>query len=104
MSSGELIDDLLGVVIIDTEEGKFTLDTSGFLPELSALSFALRGGDWSATEYREARAINEVAAANAEGRGYDPCMSPAQVFAEKKHDEWQISRHDENLRQLRGER
>jgi hypothetical protein len=67
------------------------------------LNTALRGGDWSDKEYREARIINELAAANAAGRGYDPCMSPAQKWAEKQHDEWQIRRHDQTLAQLRGE-
>lgn len=104
MSSRELVDELLGVFIETDDDGKQWAVEASFLPERSAFNTALRGGDWSLGEYREARIINELAAAHAAGRGYDPLLSPAEIAAEKAHEAWQKRRHDENLAQLRGER
>jgi hypothetical protein len=106
MSSRELIDELLGIVLVTEEDGSEVFMSAGFLPAKSALNTALRGGDWSAEEYREARVINELASSRADGRGYTPdlVMSPAEIAAEKAHQQWQKDRHDDVLAQLRGER
>lgn len=105
MSSRELLDELLGVVI-GTDGGVQWLVSAEFLPEISALNTALRGGDSSPQEYREGRIINELASARADGRGYTPDLwrSHAQIAAENQHEVWQKRRHDETLAQLRGER
>lgn len=102
MSSHELLE-ILGIAITQNDDDEDVL-SAWFLPEESALNTALRGGDWSSKEYREARIINELAAAHAAGRGYEPLQSPAQEYAERQHAAWQKRRHDENLAQLRGER
>lgn len=106
MSSRELLDDLLSVHITVDDNGDVRLESANGLPDLSALNTSLRGGDWSPGEYREARIINELAAARADGRGYTPdvVQSPAEIAAEKAHEAWQKQRHDDNLAQLRGER
>ena len=103
MSSRELLDELLGLVTESNKDGSQVLVEASYLPELSAFNTALRGGDWSPQQYREARIINELAVANSAGRGFDLCLSPAQKAAEKEHEDWQLRRHDENLKQLRGE-
>lgn len=104
MSSRELVDELLGIVTQANAAGdQVVLVSAGFLPERSAFNTALRGGDSSPGEYREGRIINELAAAYAPGRGYDPWLSHLQKAAEKEHEDWQKRRHDENLAQLRGE-
>lgn len=106
MSSRELVDELLGVVTETNDDGAIMLVSAEFLPERSALNTALRGGDWSPQEYREARIINELAASRADGRDYTPELlsSPAEIAAEKAHEGWQKRRHDEALAELRGER
>lgn len=103
MSSRELLDELLGLVTKDNDDGSQMVVSAEFLPEVSAFNTALRSGDWGPQQYREARIINELAVANSAGRGFDLCLSPAQKAAEKEHDDWQLRRHDENLKQLRGE-
>jgi hypothetical protein len=104
MTSRELVDELLGIVTQTNPDGdQIVLVEASFLPERSAFNTALRGGDSSPTEYREGRIINELAAANAAGRGYEPWLSHGQKAAEKEHEDWQKRRHDENLKQLRGE-
>lgn len=104
MSSRELVDELFGIVTEADKDGREWLVAADFLPERSAFNTALRGGDWSPEEYRQARLINEMATAYAYGRGYEMELSPAQEAAEKAHEEWQIDTHGNTLAQLRGER
>lgn len=101
MSSRELLDDLLGLITEDN-----MLVTALYLPEESALNTALRGGDWSAAEYREARIINELAAGRADGTDMKPefLQSPMEIFAEKAQADWQRQKHDENVAQLKRRR
>lgn len=102
MTSRELVDELFGIVTEIDKKGVEWLVSAEFLPDQSAFNTALRGGDWSDAEYREAGIVNELQAA----RGlYDSfLLSPGQMAAEKAHEEWLIRRHDEKLAQLRGER
>jgi hypothetical protein len=75
------------------------------LPEESLFkTWALRGGDWSSAEYREARMINEVALSRADGKGYMPTLikSPWQIADDEATDDFRRRKHDENLQQLRG--
>lgn len=105
MSSRELLDELLGIVVDTNDDGEYVLVSAEFLPERSALNTAMRGGDWSSEEYRQARMINELAGSRADNRDYIPdwVLSPLQIKAEREHEDWQKRRHDENLAQLRGE-
>lgn len=105
MSSRELVDELFGIVTSTDKDGVTWLESADFLPDRSSFNTALRGGDWSLQEYRDARIVNEIAASRADGRGYVPdfLRSPLELNAEREHDNWQISRHRQGLAELRGE-
>ena len=100
LSSRELIDELFGIVT-ETIKGEEYLVGADFLPEDSAFNTALRGGDWTEDQYRQARIAATLAVSL--GGSYQAELSPAQKAAEKAHEEWLIKRHAENLAQLRGE-
>lgn len=77
------------------------------LPERSEFkTWAFRGGDWSQEQHVQARIANQLALSRADGRDYEPdlILSPYEMAREQEHDHWQISRHDEVLAQLRGEK
>lgn len=76
------------------------------LPEESAFhTWAVRGGDWSDDQYVQARLVNEVALARADGKGYMPDLlkSPMQIARDDEAEKYRARRHDETLRQLHGE-
>lgn len=76
------------------------------LPEESLFkTWAIRGGDWTDAQYVQARIVNEIALSRADGKGYMPNLlkSPAQIADEQATDAWRRARHDETLKQLRGE-
>jgi len=106
MSSRELLDELLGIVIETNDQGIHAVVCAGFLPESSVLNTALRGGDWSSETYRQRDIVNEIRALRGQQGGFslEYLLSPAEEAAEKAHENWQKSRHDEALAQLRGER
>jgi hypothetical protein len=76
------------------------------LPDESAFkTWAVRGGDWSEDQYVNARLVNEMALSRADGKGYMPSMlkSPMQIAEEDSADEYRLKRHQDTLRELRGE-
>ena len=77
------------------------------LPERSEFkTWAFRGGDWTSEQLISARIANQLALSRADGRDYefDLILSPYEQAKELVHDDWQRTRHDEVLAQLRGER
>jgi hypothetical protein len=76
------------------------------LPEESSFKkWAIRGGDWTEDQYVQARLVNEVALSRADGKGYMPELlkSPMQIAADDTADEYRNRRHQDALRELRGE-
>lgn len=87
------------------------MDSRRFLTLIDALpdesmfkTWAVRGGDWNSDQYIAARTVNEIALSRADGKGYMPQLirSPLQMAEEEAADKYRASRHDDNLRQLRG--
>lgn len=77
------------------------------LPDESTFkTWALRGGDWHEGQYMQARMINEISLSRADGKGYMPQLmkSPFQIAAEQAEDDYRVSRHAENMKQLQGRR
>ena len=77
----------------------------GLPDESSFKTWALRGGDWTQDQYVNARIVNEIALSRADGKGYMPNMlkSPMQLADDEATDQWRHRRHEETLKQLRGE-
>jgi hypothetical protein len=77
----------------------------GLPDESSFKTWAVRAGDWTEDQYVAARLVNEVALSRADGKGYVPSMlkSPMQIVAENAEDEYRSKRHNDALRELRGE-
>jgi hypothetical protein len=77
----------------------------GLPDESSFKTWAVRGGDWTEDQYVFARLVNEVALSRADGKGYMPSMlkSPMQIVVENAEDEYRTKRHNDALRELRGE-
>lgn len=76
------------------------------LPDESAFkTWAERRGDWTEDQYVAARQVNETALSRADGKGYMPQLvkSPRQMADDQAEASYRSRRHNENLRQLRGE-
>lgn len=80
------------------------LELIEFLPDESAYRTALRCGDWSRAEYREARLVNEMALSRADNGGTMPelVQSPLEEHAANAVDLYRIQKHAENLARLQG--
>lgn len=81
------------------------MDLLEFLPEDSATKTAERMGDWTVSEYKLARIINELALMRYESaRGQKPVldMSPGQEFVKREKDRWRVERHAAVSAQLHG--
>lgn len=76
----------------------------GLPDESSFKTWAIRGGDWTADQYVQARLVNELALARADGKGYTPNLlkSPMQIAGDRAESDYRAKRHSENLKQLRG--
>lgn len=76
----------------------------GLPDESSFKTWAVRGGDWTAEQYVQARLVNEVALSRADGKGYTPNLlkSPMQIAGDRAADQYRAKRHAENLQQLKG--
>lgn len=77
------------------------------LPARSAFKTALRKGDWSDEEYRQARLVNELALSRVEHTGAavpELEKSPLQQHVDLAVGEFRVQKHRDTLAQLRGER
>lgn len=75
------------------------------LPDESTFkTWAVRGGDWTSAQYVQARMVNELALARADGKGYSPNLvkSPVQIADEQAETDYRGRRHAETLQQLQG--
>lgn len=91
MTSRELVDDILP-----------------FLPDRSAYKTAMRRGDWTDDQYRQARIGQEIAYSRADNSDYMPdtdiFLSPLQLHMKHAVDRYQLQAHQRNLDQLKRKR
>lgn len=84
---------------------RFLALVDGLPAESNFSRWAIRRGDWTEDQYITARGVNETALARADGKGYNPQLvkSPLQLDADAAEDAYRRRRHDETMRQLKGD-